>query len=626
MTLPLVSVDQIEELLAGAEIPPLLAAMAHATGDRDFLDPGVAPPHRQRGARLVKHGGMDELAVERAKELIAAALPDVLGREPALREELIEPSLSFLAGRLRDGADDLLRHELVGPPPPVDLTASGLRAVVVGAGVSGLAAAVNLRAAGVEVTVLDKNEEVGGTWWENTYPGCRLDTPNFTYSYSFAQRPVWPDHFSQQPDLRDYLIEVSSRFRLRDAVRFGREVEEAVWEEPTAEWVVTVQAPHGKEVYRCDVLVTAVGQLNRPRIPDIPGLDEFPGDVMHSATWDHDVDLVGREVAVVGTGASAFQIVPAVVDDVARLTVFQRNAPWMLPTPHYTQPIDGSQRTLFERVPGYGRWYRFWQFVASMEAWLPLVEVDPQWSEPGSVSRLNAQFREELLDALRSQFADRPDLLDICTPHYPPGAKRMLRDDGSWGRALRRDHVDVVRSGVVRICGRRLIAADNSSAAADVIVFATGFRAEEFLAPMRIVGRGGQTLSDHWKGDARAYATTSVPGFPNLFMMLGPNSGLAANGSIVFMSECAAEYVVRCLEVMVRRQAVAMEPTPAAYERFSERIDAANRRRAWGIPGVSTWYQNQYGRVSQNWPLELADYWELTHRVVEEDFDFTDGR
>lgn len=612
-----------EAIVAGAELPPLLAALAHATDDVAYLDPALAPPLSQRGARLLRHGGMDPDAVAKATDLARRGVRDLPSEGSfEVRTELLDPTLEFLSGRLLAGSEDLLRHELLGPEEPPSLREAGLAAVVVGAGVSGIAAAIQLRAAGVEVTLLEKNAEAGGTWWENTYPGCRLDTPNFTYSFSFDQREVWPDHYTLQPDLRDYLLEVVARHDLRDHIRFGRDVTQARWDQAAAQWVVEATGPDGAEELRAEVLVTAVGQLNRPFVPDLPGLDTFPGPVMHSASWNHDVSLAGRKLAVIGTGASAFQIVPAVADQVAELTVFQRNPPWMLPTPNYTQPIEGAQRQLFEQVPGYGRWYRFWQFVLSMEAWLPLVEVDPDWQQSGSVSALNQQFREELLAALGEQFSDRPDLLSLCTPSYPPGTKRMLRDDGSWGQALRQPHVQVVTSGVQRIEGSRVVASDGTAVEVDAIVFATGFRAEEFLAPMHIVGRDDVTLSQMWDGDARAYATTSVPGFPNMFMMLGPNSGLAANGSIIFMSECAAEYTVRCLAEMVDHGARAMEPTTRAFEEFTDRIDAANRSRAWGVPGASTWYQSRSGRVVANWPGNLSEYWDVTHRVACNDFDF----
>jgi 4-hydroxyacetophenone monooxygenase len=295
----------------------------------------------------------------------------------------------------------------------------------------------------------------------------------------------------------------------------------------------------------------------------------------------------------------------------------------MLPAPNYHDDVTGPLHDLYRALPQYGRWYRLWQFILALRGWLPLVKVDPDWDQTsGSVSSLNASFRDELLAVLADQFTDRPDLYELCAPHYPPGTKRLLRDSGAWGRTLRKHHVHANTSSITRFDGNTLVTADGQETEVDIVVLATGFLAEEFLAPMQIRGRDGLLLEDWWKGDARAYATTTVPHFPNMFMLLGPNSGLAANGSMVFMAECAAESIVGSLETMIARGGQTIEPTEAAYHRFSDHLDTENRLRAWGVPGASTWYQNKYGRASQNWPLELADYWSMTHNVIPEDHVF----
>jgi len=622
--------DDLRAMVASSELPPLLATIANLTGDRKYLDPAFAPPLPQRGATQPPHGGLYGDTVTSGRELALEGLHSLQQQVQASTDStLITDTIAFLGGESTTSQMELLRHEIdpSGDKPlyqSESLPAANLTAIVIGAGVSGLAAAINLRASGVAVTILERHQEVGGVWWENTYPGCRLDTPNFTYSYSFAQRDFWPEYYSKQSVVRDYLIDVSHRFELRDLIEFGSNVDDATFDEESATWTVTVTHHDGTvEQRRANVLVTAVGQLNRPHIPDIEGLSDFAGPMIHSARWDHGVDFAGKRVAVIGTGASAFQIIPELADQVESLTVFQRSAPWMLPAPNYHDDVTGPLRNLFMVLPQYGRWYRFWQFVLSLRAWLPLVKVDPDWDQTsGSVSSLNAGFRDELLEVLANQFTDRPDLYDLCAPNYPPGTKRLLRDSGAWGRTLRQPHVHVNTSSITRFDGNTLVTADGQRTKVDIVVLATGFLAEEFLAPMEIRGRDGVLLEDWWKGDARAYATATVPHFPNMFMMLGPNSGLAANGSMVFIAECAAEFIVRCLETMVTAGARTIEPTESAYHRFSDKLDMENRLRAWGVAGASTWYQNKYGRASQSWPLELADYWEITHNVVPGDHVF----
>ncbi|MCW2701348.1 MAG: monooxygenase [Blastococcus sp.] len=623
----------IRRMVADAELPPLLAALAHLTGDMSLIRPEFRPPLRSLQASMEPQGGMTAEAQAAAREAAVAALvayrdsgcPPAGTRSP----EEIHELMKFLTGGAGEEYLSLLDHELslgidVGAPawrtseiaPETDF-----RVVVIGAGMSGIAAAHRLAQAEVPFVVLEKNADVGGTWLENNYPGCRLDTNNFAYSYSFAQRGDWPQQFSAQSDIRDYFQSVATELGLRDKIQFGTEVLSATWDEKTATWDLRIRTDGTVQTLTAHAVISAVGQLNRPNYPDIPGIDSFQGLSLHSARWDPALDLSGRRVAVIGTGASAYQIVPSIVDQVGELVVFQRNAPWMLPTPGYHENVATGLAELFERIPAYHQWFRFWQFWIATEGRLPLVEVDPEWKRPESVSARNEQLRIQLLDRLKGQYADRPDLYEKVVPTYPPGAKRMLRDNGVWAAALQQPHVSLVTEGIAEVTPTGVRTADGVLHEVDVIVYATGFTASDFLAPMRITGRDGMDLHEHWAGDARAHLGIDVPGFPNLFMLYGPNTNLVVTGSIIYMSECATEYILECLRLLLEGGHRAMECRPDAYDTYNDLIDRENRAKAWGASEVTSWYKNAKGRVTQNWPFPLLTYWQMTRKPDPSQYD-----
>lgn len=615
----------LQNAVTQTELPALLAALALTTGDASLVGDSLRPPLPSMESTIAPQGGMTAETQEQARAAAVEALirfrdaDSVAVEEPS--QDLLHSVMRFLTNDAGEEYVSLLQHEIgipedIGAPTwTMGDAAPGLdfRVAVIGAGISGLAAGHRLDQAGVAYTIFEKNAEVGGTWWENVYPGCRLDTPNFAYSFSFAQRVDWPDQFSTRDDIFKYLHSVSEHFGVRRNVTFGVEVTAMTYDQTENIWVLEITDSRGAvSVERFNAVITAVGQLNRPSIPEIPGLDDFAGRWFHSSAWDVDIDVTGKKVAVVGTGASAFQIVPAIVDSVNHMSVFQRHAPWMLPTPTYHDSMPAGMSWLLRHVPYYGRCYRFYQFWLAAEGRLPLVEADPDWTEPGSTSAANKMLREQLLGHLRAQLTDRPDLLQKMTPDYAPGVKRMTRDNGVWAAALKQPHVDLVTEGIDRITAEGVVTADGELHEADIIVFATGFRASDYLEPIKITGREGVDLHKMWNGDARAYLGITIPSFPNLFMLMGPNTGVVVNGSSLYMAECAAEYAVETIGELIHRRRAAIEPTPQAVDEFCRYVDAGNLRRAWGVAKIQTWYQNRYGRASQVWPYSLHEFFSIT--------------
>jgi 4-hydroxyacetophenone monooxygenase len=621
--------DTIAAALADTELPPLLATVAQVTGDLSLLRADLAPdPMRMlepdAGIEPEQLAAGRRLATEALLRFRAAGSVPAPPPTAAALRQLVE----FVTG---GGAIEaylpLLEEELAltgdQRAPAWNKAAvdpdRAFTVAIIGAGMSGIVAAHRLQQAGVPFVIFDKNEDVGGTWFENTYPGCRVDVPNHFYSYSFAQTCAWPQFFSTQDVLLDYFRTCVDQLGLRDHIRFGTEVLGAEWDDDAQRWTVDVRNRAGEvESVACEALVSATGQLNRPSYPAIPGRERFEGESFHSAEWDHDVALAGRTVAVIGTGASAAQFVPHVAAEAAELLVFQRTPPWLIPTPNYQDDLPEGLRWVLRHLPTYAQWDRLWVFWKMHESLLPACVVDPSWEpQERSVSVMNDMVRELFTAFMREEFTD-DDLLAKVLPQYPPVSKRVVRDNGAWARTLTADNVELITDPIAEITPHGVRTADGVEHRVDVIVYGTGFEASKFLTPMQVTGRDGVDLHEHWDGEARAYLGVTVPGFPNLFLMYGPNTNIVINGSIIFFSECEAHYILECVRLLLESGATSLEPRVEVHDEYNARVDAMNRQMAWGASSVNSWYKNASGRVTQNWPFSLLDYWQQT-RVPDPD-------
>lgn len=607
-----------------AEIPPLLAAVHVLTGDPALIAAELAPPLPPMGAASVPHGGMSESALATARELLSSAL--ITARDHGWPRSEPDPALldrtfRFLSGKDDQDIVDMLAGEFGFPTAERDPSWSAdevapgrdFKVLIIGGGLAGITAAYRLAQAGLQFVVIERSPGPGGVWNDNRYPGCRLDTPNFAYGLSFAPKHDWPQEFSRQGEILAYLNSVVDAAELRDRFEFDSEVLRCEYDAESVKWSVTVRRSDGREfVHVVDVVLSAVGHLNRPKEPEIPGREEFLGRAFHSAQWPDDVDVRGKRVAVVGTGASGFQVVPAVAKDVASLTVFQRTPSWLLSTPNYHADIRSGMRALLESVPYFGRWFRLWQFALAVDARFPAVRVDPTWKHPISVGPENEQLRQECLALLAERCGDRLDLLEKLTPGYPPGAKRMVRDNGAYIDALKQSNVELVTEAMSGFTPRGVVTADGSEFEVDIAVFATGFHASAYMAPIEVVGEDGVALHEYWQGDCRAYLGMSVPGFPNLFIISGPNSGLVVNGNAVVTTEDCVQYVMSSIEFMLRERVSGMTVRFDEYQRYNDEIDNENRKKAWGVATVNTWYQGKDGRPAVPWPHSLVEFYRRT--------------
>lgn len=458
------------------------------------------------------------------------------------------------------------------------------RVAIIGSGFAGLAMAVRLKQEGLhDFVVLEKANDVGGTWRDNDYPGCACDVPSNLYSFSFAPNPRWTRAFSQQAELLRYLRDTAVRFGVLPHVVFGAEVLSARWDDDSQFWVVETAAG----TVRSDVLVSGAGPLSEPSYPDIPGIHEFEGTSFHSADWRHDHDLTGEAVAVLGTGASAVQFVPHVAQRAGKVSVFQRTPPWILPRPD--RAVPEAQKKLYAAVPAVQKAVRtavYWR----QEAMLPgLVH------RPGLLRAV-----EKLALAHMHWKIKDPDLRRKLTPDYKIGCKRILIANDYYP-ALARPNVEVVTDSIERINAHSITTSDGREHPVDTIVFGTGFHVTDTSISDRVRGRTGETLSERWKGSPQAYLGTSVSGFPNLFLLVGPNTG-PGHTSVVFYIESQVAYVLDALRVMRKTRLTSVDVLADVEEQFNAEIEQRMEGTVWTTGGCGSWYLDANGRNSTLWP------------------------
>jgi 4-hydroxyacetophenone monooxygenase len=613
------SAEELAEAIRLANIPTLLMVLVHMTGDQRWLSPEYQPT-RSRGLDDNDTGG---LPPSRQGEVRAAALDAIsawlAGTPLALPhpdEDLLLRMLNFSAGEeIPSGYGALIRSELaegLGNTPTLRIPLD-FHYIIIGAGVSGICAGAALTRAGADFVVFERNASVGGTWLENAYPGAGVDTPNHLYSFSFAPHD-WTHYFALQEEIRGYLEDVARDHGVLPHIRFQTTVRSVRWLPERSMWEVTVQESGGPEQKAyANVVLSAVGAFAAPRIPDIPGLREFPGPVFHTARWPHSLDLTGKRVAVIGNGASAMQVVPAIVESVSALTIFQRSAHWVAPFDKFQQRVPDALRRLMSSVPIYRIWYRIrlgWNFNDRLHASL---QKDPTWPHPErSVNAQNDAYRRYFTQYLESELGDRADLIAKALPDYPAYGKRMLLDNG-WFRALRNEKTILVDESVAEVCGKEIVTADGMHYEADVLVVATGFEATRFLHSYDVIGRDGISIRDAWQDDnCAALLGTTVPGYPNFFILYGPNLQPGHGGSYMFIAEAQVHYIMSLLSEMDRLALAEIECLKSSYDAFNSETARRHDSMIWTHPGMSTYYRNARGRVIVATPYRIAEFWEIT--------------
>jgi 4-hydroxyacetophenone monooxygenase len=613
----------LSSAIAEGDIRCLLMVLVHMTGDQRWLEPPYKP---KRDVRLIPDPDAG-LSADIQEEIRAAVLklfangnPKPVIADPG--DDLILKMMSACLGEnVAPEYAPLMREEMGFVPRaarwserPSDEAIAKQHVLIVGAGVCAIALGVALGRLGIPYTIVEKNDELGGTWYINRYPGCGVDTPNHSYSYSFGPRNDWTRYFCLREELLDYLKKVAAEYGIRRHLRLNTRLTSSRWDQSRQRWISTLKTEAGDETFESTVLVSAIGQLNDPSRAHFKGEENFQGLILHSALWSGDVGFEGKRVAVIGTGATAMQLVPSITDRVASVTVYQRTAQWARPVKGYSDPITEGAQWLLAHLPFYVQWYRFNMFWRYGDGLLPFLRKDPAWPYPDrAVNQGNDRHRQELTDFIMSELKDRPDLMEKCVPTYPPYGKRILLDNG-WFSTLTKPNVELITDTIDHFAREGIVTANGKLRVADVIVIATGFKVTEMAARLNITGRDGINLRDAWANDnPAAYLGLTVPDFPNFFCMLGPNSGPAHGGSVIFQSECQSRYISGCLVDMIQRGIASIDVRQAVHDDYVRKVDAEHEQMIWTHPGMTTYYRNKSGRVFSAMPWRFVDYWAMTH-------------
>lgn len=620
--------DELLRKLTHTDPTALLMALVEMTGDLGLLNecrayitgptstdanfPAPVVDRIRRRMATVLTDSNASLPDIPAKDEVFDALADaVAGREMAGHEKrVIQKEMGLLSDAFIDWSS--VRPE----------SANDFSVIIIGAGMSGIATAIHLKRMGIPFHIYDSNDEAGGTWAVNTYPGCGVDIASHYFSFSFARRQDWNRYYAKQPEILAYIQECVSTFGLDEHITFGVRVDSASYDESTAEWVLETVSGARVQTIRTNVLVSGIGQLSVPAVPDLHSRETFRGKAFHSAEWDHTADLTGKKVVLVGNGASGNQIGPAIAPIVDTLTVLQRSPQWVVGVPGYLEDVPEDEKWVLGNVPAYERWFRARTMLSMNDIMRPAALVDRTWDNAdGTISQANQELRERLLRYISDELGERTDLLDALIPAFPPLMKRMLRDNG-WVRMFRRENVQLVNARAMEFTESGVIDGEGREHEADIVVFATGFKAARMLSSVDFVGKGGLTIRDVWGDeDPRAYLGIAVPDFPNLFVLYGPNTNVGVGGSIFFQAEAQSAYIATIVRDMIERGIGSVEIKRDVFDDYNARMDAELKKMIWSVPTGSTWYRNSKGRVTANMPWTSADYWQMTSEASLETYE-----
>lgn len=626
----------IRAALNEASIPTLIMSMIHLTGDLDLLET-LPKPRKPVMGELQGFMGEDEK--EYIRDLAFKVIKEYKDREdlkPFIpKKEDLHRMMEFMVGeKVSHDYFELMLEEidlLDLDPRKVNFKnykkvkiPDNFEIIVIGAGLSGILAGIRLKQAGLKFNILEKNPDLGGTWLENSYPGCRVDIANHFYSYSFNPNNEWSEHFSQQAEILNYLKKSVKKYNIFKNINFGRKVISAHYKEEIKRWELNIKYNSGKEeTITAKILISAVGQLNRPKTPKFPGIKKFRGNQFHSSRWDHEQELARKKVAVVGTGASSFQIVPEIAKIARKLYVFQRSPAWMYPNPLYHEKVSKNKKWLLKKIPLYSKWYRLLLFWPGSDSLMPSLIVDEKWEhQERSVNAMNDKQRETFTDYIEGQIGEDKSLLSKVIPQYPPFVKRMLQDNGGWLNSLKKKNVDLIVDPIISINSKG-IETSKDSFNLDVIIYATGFHGTEFLSSLEVKGKNGQLLSKLWKDEPEAYLGITIPNFPNLFCLYGPATNLAHAGSIIFNSECQVRYVMDSIRYLILHEFQEIDCKEEINKEYNKRLQKALSRTVFSSIATDSWYKNRKGNVVTTSPWLIKDYWSWTMKLNPEDYNFS---
>jgi 4-hydroxyacetophenone monooxygenase len=622
---------EIDDAVGFADPMALRGLIYQLTGDETLASIPVTPQGRIDPAQFVDEADV-ALVRARAGAFLRRYRDGGAGPADIGSVERLPRSMALAAGVERVPPEDLdiWFEELALDPyarglkwrePPPEERLRSFSVVVIGAGMGGLNAAVLLKQAGIDFIVVEKNSGVGGTWFENNYPGARVDSPSRAYTHIFGVDFEATYPYCVRDENQRYFNWVADAFGVREHIVFDTEVVSLSWDEKTSRWEVMAKGPDAERVWRPNVVISAVGLLSRPSMPLIEGMGEFRGRSFHTARWPDGLVLSDKHVGVIGTGCSGVQLVPELALQAGQVYVFQRSPEWLFDRKGYRAPYPAQVNWLDRNLPFYTNYMRFrthWLMSPYLSG--PMREIDPTFDHPHARSAVNKRLRDERIAFIERKFASRPDLTEKMIPKYPPWSRRPVQVDSDYCYydALLRDNVTLVTDGIERITASGIETIDGVHRELDVIVYATGFKANECLWPMEVRGRDGRMVEELWAKDGpRAYMGVMVPGFPNFFMIYGPNMNPYGGLGVINHEEMVTRYALQCIEHLVVGGTRSIDVTPDAYWSWNGELDEREKSRIYMDPRAKSYYQNEYGRSATNCPFYGTEMW---HRLRRPDF------
>ena len=622
---------EIDDAVQYSDPLALRGLIYQLTGDESLLHMEVGAQVREmpQGSFVGRGNGLvNDADVELVRQKAAAFLKSYRDRGAGDISigpvERLRTSLNLAAGEeisadefdmwLEEFALDRFARGLAWERKPTPRELENFEVLVIGAGMGGLNAAILLKQAGIRFSIVEKNANVGGTWFENRYPGARVDSPSRSYLHILGIDYVFPNLFCSWDENMRYFDWLADTYDVRDDIVFNTEVKSCVWDDDEAMWNVRAVGPEGERVWQVNAVISAVGFLSRPNMPSIEGMDTFNGQAFHTARWPEGVDLQGKRVAVIGTGCSGYQTIPEIALVAGNVTIFQRTPQWIFRNKNYRTPLPLQATWMHRNVPLHSNFMRFrenWlirpQLVAQM------MHADPGWNDPDSRSAVNKMMRDGCIAFLHEKLdAKRPDLVEKMIPPHPVWSARavMVDEDYSVLDALTKDNVELVSDPIARITPTGIVTADGRSFDFDVIVYAMGFRANDYLWPMEVRGRGGQRVEDLWAKDGpRAYLGCMLPGFPNMFLLYGPNTNPFGGLGVVSMEEMITRFVLECFQRLILDKQRSVDVTLDAYRRYNSELDEAEKIMLYADKKAKNYYRNEYGRSSSNCPFPVNKTW-----------------
>ena len=626
----------IERAVECADTNALRMALYQATRDAEIA---AITPERAFGPTTDAIVFSDEdTALIRAKAVeYLLTEPDESALPVPSRDEIVE-LLEMAEARSLAPDDLIMRHKL---PAFSDLPyqaqwhgekviPEGYHVAIVGAGFAGIAMGVQLANLGVPFTIYERRAEVGGVWSINTYPDVRVDTVSFTYEYAFEKKYPWTEYFARQSDVRAYIDHVAHKYGVYEHIRFGSDVTQARFDEPTQRWTLTVQGEESVTEVEANVVVAASGVFATPRELSVEGVSDFTGQIVHTARWNEDVEYAGKKVAVIGNGSTGVQLLSKIAEKAESVTVYQRTPQWISPRTNYGVPISDELQWLIQKMPFYWNWNKYVAGLATIDLRNVLMP-DEEWiANGGQVSKRNDMLREILVGYISAQVDGRQDLIDKLIPDYPPMTRRPVVDN-NWYASLTRNNVELVTTPIGRMTDTAIVTADGEARETELVIAAVGFQTEKYIWPAQYFGLGGVTLEDVWTAQgAQAHLGMTVPGFPNMFMLYGPNSQPVASGAgLPVWFEVWTGYIAECIVGMLEKGRASMVIRKDAFDEYNEQLHEEAKKLIYLMPNSAmekNYYVNEFGRLQMNAPWNGEKYYELCEKPDESHYDFTDAQ